>query len=193
MAESMLPRPITNHAELSLLTASDAAELFALCLRNRERLGEFLPWADATQSPADVARFIESAAAQYNAGLGLHAGIREGKKLLGCVGMHPIDTANRSAAIGYWIDMDAGGFGLASAAVEGLVRICFEHYQLHRVEIRCATHNRRSQALAERLGFRQEGILRGAQLVRGQYLDQYVYGRLATDEVEDEDARASDR
>lgn len=177
----MLPCPLRDDAELTLLEVADAKELFTLCDRNRGRLGEFLPWIESTHSPGDVTAFLTSAAEQHRDGLGFHAGIRVGGRLAGCAGMHPIDVPNRSVAIGYWIDRKAEGQGLITLAAGALVRLCFAEYGLHRVEIRCATHNHRSRAVPLRLGFREEGILRGSQQVGGRFFDQYVFGRLATD------------
>jgi ribosomal-protein-serine acetyltransferase len=41
--------------------------------------------------------------------------------------------------------------------------------------------NRRSRAIPERLGFRQEGTLRQAELVDARYLDSVMYSMLAAD------------
>jgi ribosomal-protein-serine acetyltransferase len=54
-------------------------------------------------------------------------------------------------------------------------------WQLNRVEVRAAVENRRSRAIPERLGFRQEGTLRQAELVDGRYLDSVMYSMLAAD------------
>lgn len=44
------------------------------------------------------------------------------------------------------------------------------------MEIHCAPDNKRSRAIPERLGFREEARLRETELVQGRYLDGIVYG-----------------
>jgi ribosomal-protein-serine acetyltransferase len=173
--------PIAEDAELRILSHDNAVELFEAVERNRARLGEYLPWVHLTHAVADVEGFIAGAAAQHSSQLGFHAGIFLEDRLVGCAGMHAIDRPHRNVSIGYWIDAAAEGRGLVTRAAGELVRICFTDYGLHRVEIRCAVGNERSRAIALRLGFGEEGILRGAQLVNGRWLDLHVFGRLATD------------
>ena len=52
-------------------------------------------------------------------------------------------------------------------------------WELHRVEIRVATGNARSRAIPERLGFRREGTLRGAERHGERFLDLDVFALLA--------------
>ena len=53
--------------------------------------------------------------------------------------------------------------------------------ELNRVEIRAAPENRRSRAIPERLGFQREGVLRETERVGDRYLDEVVYGMIASD------------
>ena len=66
-------------------------------------------------------------------------------------------------------------------ACRALVAHAFDTLRLQRVEIRVATGNRRSRAIPERLGFREEGILRQVEWLYNHYVDHVVYGRLASD------------
>ncbi len=50
---------------------------------------------------------------------------------------------------------------------------------LHRIEIKVATNNLRSQAIPEKLNFRKEGLLRQAELVNNKFLDLYIYSMLS--------------
>ena len=177
----MLRWPLSDDAELKILSRQDAGELFDLVDRNRSRLGEYLPWVHQTHGVSDVAAFLVTAEEQHAAGLGFHAGILCDGRLVGCAGMHPIDRAHSSVALGYWVAAEVEGRGLVTRAAAELVRLSFADYGLHRVEIRCAAGNHRSRAVALRLGFREEGLLRGAQLVNGRWLDLHVFGRLAGD------------
>jgi ribosomal-protein-serine acetyltransferase len=47
------------------------------------------------------------------------------------------------------------------------------------VEIHCAIGNEKSCAIAKRLGFQFEGVLRQGQLLNGNYVDINVYSMLA--------------
>lgn len=66
-----------------------------------------------------------------------------------------------------------------TAAVRALVSYAFDEGGLHRAEIRMTPENSRSRALAERLGFRQEGVLRQAERFGDQHRDLVVYATLA--------------
>ena len=68
-----------------------------------------------------------------------------------------------------------------TAAVRLLVDHALTAWQLNRVEVLVATENRRSRAIPERLGFREDGTLRQFHLVGGHYLDCASYSMLAED------------
>jgi ribosomal-protein-serine acetyltransferase len=175
----MFPCPVAPSSELRLFEPLDAPRLHRLVERNRDRLRTYLPWVDLTRSEDDTRVFIQKATGQWAAGLGFHAGIWVDRELAGAIGLHPIDRHNQSSSLGYWIDSAFEGRGLVTAACRAVIGIAFDHYRLHRIEIRCATGNRRSCAIPERLGFQLEGVLREAQWAGGAWLDLCVYARLA--------------
>ena len=84
----------------------------------------------------------------------------------------------------------ASGSALAELSIEGTQQFVtvrdyhahlFEDLELNRVEIRCATGNRRSCAIPRRLGFRKEGIIVQGQWVSGRPVDLAVYGILRSE------------
>jgi ribosomal-protein-serine acetyltransferase len=97
------------------------------------------------------------------------------------IGYHTVDWSNRSTRIGYWLDEGHQGGGTMTAAVRLLVDHALTVWRLNRVEIRAAMENRRSRAIPERLGFREEGVHRQAEQVGGRYLDSVAYSMLAAD------------
>jgi ribosomal-protein-serine acetyltransferase len=164
--------------ELRLLRAEDAESLFALTESNRARLRVWLPWLDYVRTPADSAQFIAGAAARHAAGEELTLGLFSDRSLSGIVGTHAIDWTNCATTLGYWVGREAEGRGLTTAACSALLRVLFEGLELNRVGIHCATGNPRSQAVAKRLGFREEGIAREAERLYGLYVDHAVFSML---------------
>lgn len=159
------------------LEAGDAAELYALIEANREHLARWLPWA-ADQDLAATERFIAEAEEQLAGDNGFQAAIAPEQEIVGVVGFHSIDWVNRNTSLGYWLAESAQGKGIMIDAVRALLDHAFYEWELHRLEIQCAPGNRRSRAIPDRLGFREEGRLREAERVGGRYLDSVVYGLL---------------
>jgi len=159
------------------LAAEDAAELYAVIEANRDHLARWMPWA-AGQDPEGTKRFIAEAEEQLARDDGFQARITLEGKIVGVAGFHSIDWINRHTSIGYWLAEDAQGRGTMTEVVRALLSHAFHEWELHRVEIHCAPENRRSRAIPERLGFREEALLRETELVGGRYLDSIVYGLL---------------
>jgi ribosomal-protein-serine acetyltransferase len=171
---------IGQGAELRLWDAGDAAGLTAAIAANREHLAAWLPWAD-THGFEDSVEFLERKRLQVEANDGFEAAIVLDGRIAGGVGFHRVDWINGSTSIGYWLAADAQGRGLMTAAVTAFLDHAFGAWELHRVIIEVVVGNERSRAIPERLGFRQEAILREAKLVRGSHEDTRLYAMLAPD------------
>lgn len=164
---------------LRLLEPGDAVELDAVVAANREHLARWMPWP-ADQDLAATEEFIASTRRQVEAGDGFQAAVTEaGGAIVGVAGFHAVDWVNRSTSIGYWLAARAQGKGRMTATVRALVDHAFGAWDLHRVEIHVAPANARSRAIPERLGFREEALLRETERVGDRYLDSVVYGVLA--------------
>ena len=175
----MLPHILSDSLSLDLLAPRHAAALFAAVEANRAHLREWLPWVDETRSVDDTRRFIDRMRDQYRATEGFQATILTDGEVVGLAGHHRIDWRNRSTSLGYWLARDRQGKGIMTRTCTAIVDHAFRTLDLHRVEIRCAAGNRRSRALAERLGFRSEGERRGAELLNGAFVDHVIYACLA--------------
>jgi ribosomal-protein-serine acetyltransferase len=160
---------------LRLLEDRDAEELFAVLSRNLGRLY----WFRTNYSLEDARRFLRrDLTDNFARGNGFRAGIFVRGKLVGSVRYNDIDWDSRATALGYWVDAEYEGRGLVKRACRVLIAHAFEGLKLHRVEIRCHAENERSRALAERLGFRLEALLRKAERVRERMIDLAVYALL---------------
>jgi len=65
------------------------------------------------------------------------------------------------AEIGYWVKRGARRRGVAGGAARLVIDWAFTEVGVERLEILTYPGNDASQALAEQLGFRREGLLRG--------------------------------
>ncbi len=170
---------------LRLLEEGDAAELHALIVANREHLAVWLPWA-AAQTEADTAAFLAGTRRQLRDNDGFQAAIVVGDEIAGVVGFTDVDWDNRRTAIGYWLAAEHQGRGAMTAAVRALAEHALAVWRLNRVEIKAATGNARSRAVAERLGFAEEAVLRRAQQVGDRALDLAIYSLLAGEGLSEE-------
>ena len=85
----------------------------------------------------------------------------------------------RTGQIGYWIARDARGRGVCTAALRRLCRYAFDDLGLERLELMTDPDNAASQRVAEKVGFRREGVLR-SHLVHhdGQRRDSVLFSLL---------------
>ncbi len=163
---------------LRTLESADAPALFRLIDADRARLGRWLPWVEETRTEEDTVRFIADAADERRRRRSLVVGILVDGTLAGTLGLHYLDWFDRSAELGYWIAAPLEGRGYVTRAARCMLEVAFGTAGLHRVVIRCAIDNARSRRVAERLGFRVEGLLREAQWVGGRFLDQHLLALL---------------
>ena len=170
--------------DLRPLAESDADELYGLIDANRAYLAPWLPWA-ADQTLERTHEFIRMARRQHAANDGFQAALLYEGSIAGAVGFHSVNWQHGSTSIGYWLAESHQGRGLMTRAVRSVVDHAFAEWDLHRVEIRAAVDNGRSRAIPTRLGFRQEGVLRDAELIGDRYKDLAVYSTLAPEWVEE--------
>lgn len=163
---------------LRLPKSEEASLLFTLVEKNRAHLRKFLGWVDSSKEVSDTKEFIENGLQDWLALKSLHLSIWLKDVLVGAVGLHEIDYLNRSTSIGYWLDADHQGKGIMTKCVKQLIDFAFNELHLHRVEIRCALHNTRSEKIAQTLGFKLEGTLKEAIFHYGDYFDTKLYALL---------------
>jgi ribosomal-protein-serine acetyltransferase len=172
------PLPLPGEYALRRFDERDAEALHALVERNRDELAKWLSWAQQPTASA-TREYIERTLSAEAEGRRVQRAIVCRDALVGDVGLF-IELENATAAIGYWLDLDHRGRGVISAAVRELARHGFAQLALHRIEIRTDVLNAASRAVAERLGFQLDGVLRESYRVAADhYSDDAVYSLLA--------------
>ena len=171
----MLEAELGEGRSLRQLDDADAEELFALIDSNRAHLANWMPFVSQTHTIADSLAFIRAARRQAEENRGVQLAILLDARIIGVAGFHGIDWTRRSTSIGYWLAAAQQGSGTMTVAVAAMLDHAFGPWDLVRVEIRAGVANRRSRAIPERLGFREEGVLRAAERIGTRVIDHAVY------------------
>lgn len=141
----------------------DADELFAAVEESRQHLWPWLPWVTQHQTVEDTRDFILRTQAKWLLREDdLTVGFFEARsgRYLGGSGLHIRGWDVPAFEIGYWIRASAEGHGYVVETVKLLTDFAFTSLDAQRVMIRCDARNARSAAVAERLGFVREALLR---------------------------------
>lgn len=158
----------------------DMADVMAEVINaNREHLARFLSWPRPDYNRDAAEAFIRQVQRQSAEEGILALGIWERGALVGGIGMNTTVWRQRSTALGYWLAASAQGRGIMTRAARALVDELLGHRGFERVVIAAQPENRASCAVAERLGFRREGVARHAFRHGDRFIDWAVYAMLA--------------
>ncbi len=158
-----------------------APQLFAAIDNSRIQLSEFLPWVVDMQTVADLKAYLKNAETLCQQKKEASFAILLNGVAVGRIGLHHLNMQNKTGAIGYWLDKDAQGKGIIFKSCKALVNFGFQNLHLHRIEIKAAIDNIKSQAIPVKLNFVKEGILRQAEFVNNQFLDLFLYAMISDD------------
>jgi RimJ/RimL family protein N-acetyltransferase len=98
--------------------------------------------------------------------------------VLGLVILHSFAWQHRRCEVGFWLVAGARGRGLGARSVALAVSWAFDAFDLLRVEMTTTPDNAAAAALAARLGFAREGVLRQRNVERGRRIDVVWFGVL---------------
>jgi ribosomal-protein-alanine N-acetyltransferase len=99
-------------------------------------------------------------------------------KVVGGVGLKVDQHRKYIGEIGYFVDRDHWGKGIATAAVKLLERVAVHDLGINRLEILTLQGNEASRRVALKCGYVREGIQRGKQLHNGRYHDVTVFAKV---------------
>ena len=160
---------------LGLRTLDSVDQLLALINKNLARLRQWEQWALADQNAETLRAHIGERLQMFAQGTAVPCNIYAGDRLIGNIEMR-INVYNSSAELGYWLDEDFEGRGAVTRACQALIDHGKTSLGVRRFELYTAVHNDRSGAVAKRLGFAHEGVLRSATPLGEKRFDTNVYG-----------------
>lgn len=102
-------------------------------------------------------------------------------RIIGTVAARELSRFQGRIEIGYMLSSAYHGRGIGTRVVGRVLERLFEWPFLHRVWLTTAADNLASRALARKLGFTLEGVMREHYLIDGQRKDQQVWGLLRSE------------
>lgn len=97
-------------------------------------------------------------------------------KPVGSIGLHPqADILRKNSEIGYWIGEPYWGKGIATQAIEQIVKYGFATMDVERIFARIFHSNIPSQKVIEKAGFIVEGRFEKTIYKNGEFLDELIY------------------
>jgi RimJ/RimL family protein N-acetyltransferase len=174
-----LPESLTDGDVVLRRLRAEDAEAYVAAFGADPELGRLLgmeadPGVEAVRERA--AKLPEHAAAGRIVELAVTAAGDDA--FLGSMILHSFHDQHRRCEVGFWLVPAARGRGVGSRAVALAVSWAFDALDLLRVEMTTTPDNEAVPALARRLGFAQEGVLRRRNVERGERVDVVWFGVL---------------
>lgn len=163
------------------LKISDADEMHHY--RSMSEVGRFQSW-DA-KSAEDAAAYIAGATdvdfGKEGTWFQLAVREKEAGKLIGDIGLHFLDADGHQVEVGITISPERQKLGLASEALATVLEYLFVALKNHRVVASIDRDNQASKGMLQKVGFRQEGHHVQSLLIDGEWVDDVVFGLLASE------------
>jgi RimJ/RimL family protein N-acetyltransferase len=139
----------------------------------------FLELIPQPYGEAEARAWIEAAAAMWHDQTGSPFALLVADEVTGGAGINWIDRDDGVGDVGYWLRREARGRGYTTRAVRLLARWAFD-LGCERLQIRADTQNAASWRVAERAGFRREGVMRSIRFNPrlGRRMDFALYSLL---------------
>ena len=153
--------------------------IFSTIDSERKFLEEWLPFVEHTLDKSYTRRFVVSYLNSDK--VDVTFAIYYQNNFAGIIGLKDTDYDNKKTEIGYWLSESFQHKGIMTLSGNAVIRYIFDEMNLNRIQLKAAIGNIKSQAVAKRLGFTQEGIERESELHTRGFVDLIVYGLLKTE------------
>ena len=163
--------PILDTPRLVLrkMLKKDSADMFEYACR--KDVTRYLLW-EPHENETYTYKYLSYLQSRYRAGDFYDWAViwRESGKMIGSCGFTRFNADANSGELGYVLNPDYWGLGIAPEAVRAVMRFGFTELHLHRLEARYMIGNDRSRRVMEKVGMTFEGVARDSMYVKGNYV-----------------------
>ena len=165
---SHIPTLETDRLILRGMRVSDAADMYAYA--RRPSVTEYLTW-DPHTSESMTREYLTYVGQRYRTGDFYDWSVicRADGHMIGTCGFTSFNCPADSGEIGYVLNPDYQGQGLATEAVRRVLDFGFTELGLHRIEAHFMEGNDTSLRLMERVGMTLEGYARESMRIKGRF------------------------
>lgn len=177
---SHLPELLTERLTLRKMLVLDAQDMYEYACRSD--VTKYLTWHPHPDK-AYTKEYLQYLGNRYAAGMFYDWAViyEPDCKMVGTCGFTSFNCASDSAEVGYVLNPDYWGKGIAAEALSRVLQFGFEDLKLHRIEAKFIRENEASLHVMQRVGMTLEGYLREAMLVKGNYVTVGVCSILASE------------
>ncbi|MFD7033428.1 GNAT family N-acetyltransferase [Streptomyces sp. NPDC059917] len=178
---------IVDGVDMREVAVGDAAGMADALARNRAHMGPYEPPrpVDFYTEHGQLER-IEATLAEREAGRTRQYVLVEadgGGALLGTITLQNIVRGPLcSAGVGYWVDGEQTGRGLASGALAEVIRVARDELGLHRLAAGTLLDNLASQRVLAKAGFEEYGVAPRYLYIDGAWRDHRLFQLLLHDD-----------
>jgi [ribosomal protein S5]-alanine N-acetyltransferase len=171
------PELHTQRLRLRRLTESDVDVMYAM--RSDTAVMQYMDMRKAETYTEAKAKLEEmNADIDNNKGITWCINLLDHNDMIGYVSIWRIDPAHFRGEVGYALSPHFWGKGIASEALEAVVKFGFSQLCLHSLEAIINPNNNGSANVLEKQGFVKEGHFKENYFFDGKFLDSVVYAQL---------------
>jgi len=178
-----LQRIVTKSLLLREITVSDVQSVFGIFSNPKvTEHYDCYPFTEESQAKDWVDRQISSYKEHGNRGCRWAIALRDNpNKLIGSCGFHSANENFKSFDVGYELHPDYWGQGIATEALYGMINHCLENdvpFKVNRISATTDVVSPKSISVLNRLGFKEEGIMREYGFWKGKFHDVRLFSLL---------------
>lgn len=165
-----IPTLETERLVLRALRVSDCFDMYEYS--KRREMTKYLTWSPHPDVEY-TKEYLQSVKEHYKTGLFYDWALvlKENDKMIGTCGFTRFNLPNNYAEIGYVVNSDFRGHGIAAEAARRVLEFGFDMLALNRIEARYMIGNNASRRVMEKIGMTFEGVARAAVCKNGVYHD----------------------